>query len=47
MEDILLAGKDDGRIAAVKQAFSQELVMGELHYFLGMKGMFGLVKSHT
>ena len=40
VDDILLAGKDDERMAAVKQAFSQEFQvkdMGELHHFLGMK----------
>ena len=40
VDDILLAGKDDERIAAVKQTFSQEFQvkdMGELHYFLGLK----------
>ena len=40
VDDILLAGKDDARMAAVKQAFSQEFQvkgMGELNYFLGMK----------
>ena len=56
MDDILLAGKDE-RVAAVKQAFSQEFQVkdiGELHHFLGMKvvqdqklAMFGLDKSHT
>ena len=40
MDDILLAGKDDERMVAAKQALSQELQvkdMGELHYFLGLK----------
>ena len=40
VDDILLAGKDDERMTAVKQAFSQEFQvkdMGELHHFLGMK----------
>ena len=40
VDDILLAGKDDERMAAVKQAFSQAFQvkdMGELHHFLGMK----------
>ena len=40
VHDILLAEKDDERMAAVKQAFSQEFQvkdMGELHHFLGMK----------
>ena len=40
VDNILLAGKDDERMAAVKQAFLQEFQvkdMGELHHFPGMK----------
>ena len=40
VDDILLAGKDGEKMAAIKQAFSQEFQvrdMGELHYFLGVK----------
>ena len=40
VDDILLAGKNDERMAAVKQTFSQEFQvkdMGKLHHFLGMK----------
>ena len=40
VDDILLAGKSDKRMAKVKQALSQQFQvkdMGELHYFLGMR----------
>ena len=40
VDDILLAGKSDERMTAVKQALSQQFTvkdMGELHYFLGLK----------
>ena len=39
VDDILLAGKSDKRMAKVKQALSQQFQvkdMGELHYFLGV-----------
>ena len=37
MDDILLAGKDDERVAAIKQAFSHEFQLKVMSYFLGMK----------
>ena len=40
VDDILLAGKSDEKMTAVKQALSQQFTvkdMGELHYFLGLK----------
>ena len=40
VDDILLAGKSDKRMAKVKQALSQQFQvkdMGELHYFLGVR----------
>ena len=37
VDDILLAGKSDERMTAVKQALTQRFTVKELHYFLGMK----------
>ena len=40
VDDIVLAGKSDQRLAEVKQALANQFQvkdMGELHYFLGVK----------
>ena len=40
VDDIVLAGKSDEKMFAVKQAIGQQFQikdMGELHYFLGVK----------
>lgn len=45
VEDIVLAGKSDKRMADVKRALSDKFEMkdlGELHYFLGVK----IVQNH-